>query len=369
MKVLSIRNASGAAAHGRPSCRAQAPGAILVRTIAVGSFREGRDVRGVPVPLFLCAALVLVVSCGWAGPDDGESGRLPAAPVGVTAAAGSATSVHVMWNAAGAGVERYEVYRGTTKVEDVPGARHMVDVVRLKPATSYVFTVRARDTEGRLGPPSQEVRATTPAATAADRSAPTRPGGLRGRTAGSRAVQLSWAASADDRDVVSYDIYQGSTKIHSVGGEQTAAVVTGLRPGTRYSFTVRARDAADNLSPAGDTVRLTTAGTDDGRDTAPTDFRASTRRDADGAYYLDLSWTPPRTDGVVTEYQVRLDGRPATSLVFGGTPPSGRATYGFYLGRAAGERHRVRIRARLPDGTWGGLSAERSVTTGATAHP
>ncbi|WP_433917983.1 fibronectin type III domain-containing protein [Streptomyces canus] len=313
----------------------------------------------------LCALLALLTSCAWGGAGD-ENGRLPAAPVGVTVAAGSATSVHVMWNAVSsvAGIEGYEVYRGTTKVEDVPGSQHMVDVTRLRPATPYVFSVRARDTEGRLGPPSREVRATTPAAAAADRSAPTRPGELRGRTAGSRAVQLTWAASADDRDVVSYDIYQGDTKIHSVGGNQTAAVVTGLRPGTRYSFTVRARDAADNLSPAGDSVRLTTPGSDDGRGTAPTDFRATTRREADGAYYLDLAWVPPETDGVVTEYQVHLDGRAATSLVFGGTPPRGRATYSFYLGREAGESHRVRIRARLPDGTWGGLSAERTVTTG-----
>ena len=322
-------------------------------------------------PTVLCAVLAMTAACAGSGIDDGEGGRLPPAPVGVTAAAGSATSVHVMWNAApsDAGVNLYEVYRGTTKVKDVAGSQHMVDITRLTPSTPYVFTVRARDTEGRLGPPSREVRATTVAVTAADRSAPTRPGRLRGRTAGSRAVQLSWSASTDDRDVVSYDIYQGGIRIHSVGGEQTAAVVMGLRPGTRYSFTVRARDAADNLSPAGGTVRLTTPGDDDGRDTAPTDFRATARRDGDGAYYLDLSWVPPRTDGVVTEYQVRLDGAAATSLVFGGTPPRDRATYSFYLGREAGIGHRVRIRARLPDGTWGGLSPERKVTTGAGASP
>lgn len=320
----------------------------------------------------LCG-LLLVASCGWAGADDGESGRLPGAPTGVTAAAGSATSVHVMWNAVAAaeGVGGYEVYRGPTKVTDVPASSHMVDVTRLRPSTTYVFTVRARDSAGRLGPRSREVRATTPAAVAADRSAPTRPGGLAGRAAGSRAVQLSWSASTDDRDVVSYDVYQGGVKIHSVGGGQTATVVTGLRPGTRYVFTVRARDAADNLSPAGGTVRLTTApGTDDGRDTAPSDFRATTHA-ADGAYYLDLSWVPPRTDGVVTEYQIQLDGRPATSLVWGGNPPRGRAAYSFYVGREAGVRHQVRLRARLPDGTWGGLSAEATATTGAggTAAP
>jgi chitodextrinase len=315
--------------------------------------------------LVLCTTIALLASCGWSG--DAESGRLPAAPAGVTAEAGSATSVHVMWNAVSAdqSVEAYEVYRGTTKVREVPASVHMVDVTRLRPSTAYVFTVRARNTDGRLGPPSGEARATTSAAVAADGSAPTRPGDPRGRVVGSRAVQLSWSASSDDRGVVSYDIQQGGTKVHSVGGNQTATVVTGLRPGTRYAFTVRARDAADNLSPASGTVRLTTPpGTDDGRGTAPADFRAKTRKAADGAYYLDLSWVPPRVDGVVTEYQVQLDGRPATSLVFGGSAPGDRASYSFYVSRAAGVTQRVRIRAKLPDGTWGGFSAERTVTTG-----
>ncbi|MFE6624928.1 fibronectin type III domain-containing protein [Streptomyces sp. NPDC008086] len=312
----------------------------------------------------LCTALALLSSCTWDAPD-GDGGRPPGAPTGVTAEAGSATSVHVMWNAVATdrGVHGYEVYRGPTKVKEVPAAAHMVDVTMLKPSTAYVFTVRARDKDGRLGPPSRQVRATTPAAVAADRSAPTRPGEATGRAVGSRAVQLSWSKATDDRDVVSYDIHQGDTKIHSVGGNQTATVVTGLRPGTRYSFTVRARDAADNVSPATTAVRITTPGTDDGRGTAPTDFRATTRR-ADGAYYLDLSWVPPRTDGVVTEYEVRLDGRTATSLVYGGTAPRGRATYSFYLGPDSGVGHRVRIRGRLADGTWGGFSAERTVTTG-----
>ncbi|MGV9844427.1 fibronectin type III domain-containing protein [Streptomyces fungicidicus] len=327
--------------------------------------------RGVPPAvsprrlLALCGILLLLASCRWGGADEEDGGeRLPGAPTGVTAEAGSATSVHVMWNAAAdARVSRYEVYRGTTKVGEVPASEHMVDVTRLRPGTSHVFTVRARDRDGRLGPRSREVRATTPAAAAADGTAPTRPADLRGRAAGSRAAQLSWSAAADDRGVVSYDVYQGGTKIHSVGGNQTATVVTGLRPGTRYAFTVRARDAADNLSPAGSAVRLTTAGGADGRATSPTGFRAASE-ESDGAYYLVLDWVPPRVDGVVTEYEVRLDGRVATSLVYGGDAPRDRATYRFYAGREPGVTHRVRIRAMLPDGTWGGFSAERAVTTG-----
>ncbi|MFH8801976.1 fibronectin type III domain-containing protein [Streptomyces sp. NPDC017936] len=306
---------------------------------------------------------VLVVCCGCAGPGGGDEGRAPGAPTGVTARAGSATSVHVMWNAVPA-AGGYEVYRGSTKVAEAPASARMLDVTRLAPATTYVFTVRARDGEGRLGPRSREARATTPAAVAADRTAPTRPGGATGRAVGGRAVQLSWSASTDDREVVSYDVYQGGVKIHGVGGEQTATVVTGLRPGTRYSFTVRARDAADNLSPASAPVRLTTAsGAGAAGGTAPTGFRATTRQ-ADGAYYIDLAWVPPRLDGVVTEYQIQLDGQPATSLVWGGAPPRGEASYSFYVGREAGAGHRVRLRARLPDGTWGAYSAERAVTTG-----
>jgi len=118
--------------------------------------------------------------------------------------------------------------------------------------------VRARDTEGRLGPPGQEARATTSAAEPTDVTAPSRPGRTRGQVVGSRAVRLSWAASEDDTGVLSYDVHQGPSKMHSVGGARTATVVTGLRPGTRYAFTVRARDASDNASAPGDTVRLTT---------------------------------------------------------------------------------------------------------------
>lgn len=320
-------------------------------------------VRRVPVLVaVLCAFLALLSSCAVSETGDGSDGRLPGVPTGVTATAGSPSTVHVMWNAVASdrGIGGYEVYRGTTKVKQVPDSEHMVDVTGLRPSTVYVFTVRARDRDGRLGPPSREVRARTPAPAVADHAAPTRPGGPEGRAIGSRAVQLSWSKATDDRGVLSYDVYQGGVKIHGVGGNQTATVITGLRPGTRYVFTVRARDAADHLSPASSPVRLTTPGTDDGRGTAPTGFRAAARR-ADGAYYLDLSWVPPRTEGVVTEYQVRLDGRTATSLVYGGEAPRERATYSFSLGRDAVVRLRVRIRARLPDGTWGGYSAERTV--------
>ncbi|MEV5611171.1 fibronectin type III domain-containing protein [Streptomyces sp. NPDC052225] len=301
------------------------------------------------------------------GGDDADDGPPLSAPTGITAQAGSATSVHVMWNrpTGTAPVAGYEVYRGSVRVRKLAADRHMVDVTGLRPTSRYVFTVRARGTDGDLGPAGRAVTVTTPAAVAQDRSAPTRPSGLRGRADGGRAVSLSWGKASDDRGVVSYDVYQGTTKIHSVTGKETRALLTGLRPGTAYSFTVRARDAADHVSPPSTAVRITTSGAKDKdveRGTAPGDFRVTARR-SDGAYYLDLTWTPPRTGGEVPAYQVFLDGKQATTVMWGEDAPKDAAKYSFYIGEDAGDRHRVKIRAQLPDGTWGAFSVERAVTT------
>ncbi|MFE6165129.1 fibronectin type III domain-containing protein [Streptomyces sp. NPDC056486] len=328
---------------------------------------EGTTVRRTPhLAALLTLTACMLTACAWGGDQEAKDVQPPAAPRGVTVQAGSATTAHVMWNQAtdNTAVTGYDVYRGATRVKRVPSGKHMVDVVGLKPSTAYTFTVRARDAEGNVGPASKKLTVTTPAAAAADREPPSRPGSPRGTAEGSRAVKLSWGASTDDQGVASYEIYQGTSKIHSVGGGERATLVTGLRPGTAYRFTVKALDAADNASPASRAVRLTTAaGQDDGRATAPADFRAKTRH-ADGAYYIDLTWKPPHTGGAVAEYQIHLDGRTATSLVFGGTAPRQKATHSFYVGKKRGDTHRVKLRAKLPDGTWGGYSAERTVTTG-----
>lgn len=336
------------------------------------SERKALPVRRVPprplLPRAACAAALLTVltGCGpFADDDAGADGPALTAPVGVTAQAGSATSVHVMWNrpVSTTDLTGYEVYRGSVRVKELTAQQHMVDVTGLRAKTRYVFTVRARGKDGALGPVSRRVSVRTPAAVAADRSAPGRPEGLRGQVDGGRAVSLTWRRATDDKGVVSYDVYQGTTKIHSVDGTQTRALLTGLRPGTAYRFSVRARDAADNVSPASDTVRLTTAqGKDEGPGTAPDDFRATTRR-AEGAYYIDLKWTPPKTGGEVPAYQVYLDGEQATTVMWGESAPQGGSAYSFYIGKEAGARHRVKLRAQLPDGTWGAFSPERTVTT------
>ncbi|PSL51764.1 parallel beta helix pectate lyase-like protein [Saccharothrix carnea] len=92
---------------------------------------------------------------------------------------------------------------------------------------------------------------------APDTAAPTVPGGPRvtGVTAGS--VSLAWGASIDDVAVTEYQVLRGTTVVASASA--TAATVGGLLPGTAYAFTVRARDAAGNVSAPSAVVTATTA--------------------------------------------------------------------------------------------------------------
>ena len=71
-------------------------------------------------------------------------------------------------------------------------------------------------------------------------------------------VSLSWGASADNSgSIAGYDIYEGeSLLIPDVKDESYN--LSGLSPGVTYSFTVRARDEAGNLSGSSTTLTVTT---------------------------------------------------------------------------------------------------------------
>ncbi|MFD0022269.1 fibronectin type III domain-containing protein [Streptomyces sp. NPDC058382] len=313
-----------------------------------------------------CSAALLLGTLTACGAEAEADTRGPTAPGGVTAQASSATSAHVMWKAAtdDKAVTAYEVYRKGEKVRTVTAARLMIDVDGLTASTAYTFTVRARDAAGNLSAPSAAASVTTPAPTPADHAAPTRPVELRGKADGSRAATLSWGGSTDDIGVTSYDIYQEDSRIHSVPGTQTTAHLTGLRPGTVYTFTVRARDAADTSSKDSNAFDLTTASAPGApASTAPTDLRITSTAQGKG-YAVDLDWKQPETGGEIPAYQLYIGGRLTTTIVWGGKPPAGRANYRLTVSDPRGTRYSMKIRPRLPDGKWGDFSAVRTVVLG-----
>ena len=88
--------------------------------------------------------------------------------------------------------------------------------------------------------------------------APSTPAGITATATGARAFSLTWTASTDNLGVVGYRIYRDGALVQSLYGTSTTVKDTGLTASTPYVYTVRAFDAAGNLStPA--TVSVSTA--------------------------------------------------------------------------------------------------------------
>ncbi|MFD7734008.1 discoidin domain-containing protein [Kitasatospora phosalacinea] len=107
--------------------------------------------------------------------------------------------------------------------------------------------------------PVTAARPTQPFPTAPDGVPPSAPGALRVTGQSDTTVSLAWNASVDNVGVTGYRVLLGDAV--AVATAATSATVTGLSPSTSYGFTVRALDAAGNLSPASAQVTATTSAT------------------------------------------------------------------------------------------------------------
>ncbi|MEU0031416.1 carbohydrate binding domain-containing protein [Streptomyces sp. NPDC006335] len=126
-----------------------------------------------------------------------------------------------------------------------------------------------------------------------DSQAPSAPASLRSTGKTSSSVSLAWNASSDNVGVTGYDVYSGSNRVLSVSG--TSATVSGLAASTSYTFTVKARDAAGNVSAASNAVSVTT----DAGGGGGTGFKQA-------APYLYLGWgDPPSATSVMSATGVK----------------------------------------------------------------
>jgi Zn-dependent metalloprotease len=92
----------------------------------------------------------------------------------------------------------------------------------------------------------------------ADTTAPSTPTSLAANGTTTTTTNLTWTASTDNIGVTVYNVYQGATLKGTATG--TSFAVTGLTAATVYTFSVRAKDAAGNLSASSNTVNVTTTG-------------------------------------------------------------------------------------------------------------
>ncbi|MFK7002517.1 secretion protein [Flavobacterium covae] len=177
----------------------------------------------------------------------------PTAPV-LSASGTTTSSTNLSWNGDtdNVGVIGYDVYQGTTLLGSITSKTY--NVTGLTPSTTYSFTVKAKDAAGNISIASNVVSVTT-LANVIDTTAPTAPIlSASGTTTSS--TNLSWNGDTDNVGVTGYEIYQGTTLLGSITSKTYN--VTGLTPSTTYSFTVKAKDAAGNISIASNIVSVTT---------------------------------------------------------------------------------------------------------------
>lgn len=87
---------------------------------------------------------------------------------------------------------------------------------------------------------------------------PTIPGNLRLTSNTDHMAALSWNSSTDGVGVTAYEIYKNGEFYTFISGCQTSCSVMELAPSTAYTFTVKARDGAGNVSESSNPVSLVT---------------------------------------------------------------------------------------------------------------
>src|SRR5437899_6412547 len=222
----------------------------------------------------------------------------PTTPIGLTAAVAGSTGANLSWSAStdNVGVTGYIVRRNGVQVA-TPATTSFADT-GLFVATTYSYTVAARDAAGNISPNSASVSVTI-----ADTTPPTTPTGLTAAVAGSTGANLSWGASTDNVGVTGYIVRRNGVQVATPA--TTSFADTGLSAATTYSYTVAARDAAGNISPNWASVSVTTASAADSTPpTTPTGLTAA----ATGSFGANLSWSASTDNVAVTGYNVRRNG-------------------------------------------------------------
>ncbi|OLB76779.1 MAG: hypothetical protein AUI14_17785 [Actinobacteria bacterium 13_2_20CM_2_71_6] len=123
--------------------------------------------------------------------------------------------------------------------------------------TAGTNVIRATATAATGGPNVDKLTVTSQSG-GGDTQPPTAPANLASTGVTASSVSLSWSASSDNVGVTGYDVYNGTALATTVTG--TSATVTGLAASTSYTFTVKAHDAAGNVSGASNAVTATTSG-------------------------------------------------------------------------------------------------------------
>ena len=182
--------------------------------------------------------------------------QAPTTPTNVVTSNITENSIDISWSAStdNIGVSGYDVFRNGSLLTTVSGTTYQA--TGLNANTNYSFYIVAKDAAGNSSSASATVNATT---LAPDTIAPTAPTALSSTGNTDTSVSLTWNASTDNVAVTSYDVLNGTTVVGNTAN--TSFTVNGLSQNTAYSFSVKAKDAAGNVSNASNSINVTTDST------------------------------------------------------------------------------------------------------------
>lgn len=136
--------------------------------------------------------------------------------------------------------------------------------------------------------------------TAPDTETPTAPT-LSANNTTSTKTTLSWTGATDNVAVASYDIYKDGTLV--ANSTTSPYTVTGLSASTSYVFTVKAKDASNNISVSSNAVTVTTLAPDTEAPTTPSLSASGTTNVS-----TTLTFTGATDNIGVTAYEIYKDG-------------------------------------------------------------
>ena len=177
----------------------------------------------------------------------------PSAPSGLNSAGVKATSFTLRWSAStggSGGIAGYEVFQNGSSLGSTTAKTF--SVIGLAPLTNYTMTIVARDGGGNASPSSASLTVTT----AADTSDPSRPGDLVATAVTANSFFITWSPSTDNVGVIGYYIYRAGTLVGASSGPLFQ--VGGLAADANHNVTVKAFDAAGNLSSASAVLSIRT---------------------------------------------------------------------------------------------------------------
>ncbi len=247
--------------------------------------------------------------------DCSKDTEAPTAPSNLQVSDITKTSLKLIWGKSSdnMGVVGYDIYQFEVKIGSVsPGTATTFTATGLTENTSYTFKVRAKDAAGNISSWSNVLKVKTSGeainttdcskiqvyesgrsysdgdrvvfkarvyklvnrgwvyqfdctteaeGNSNDTEAPTAPSNLQVSDITKTSLKLIWGKSSDNTGVVGYDIYQFEVKIGSVSpGTATTFTATGLTENTSYTFKVRAKDAAGNISSWSNVLKVKTSG-------------------------------------------------------------------------------------------------------------